>query len=108
MVQLRPEQLLCHVRVPYLVGVRKSVGTRADGATDPGERSAEELQRITNIIEADRVRELRVEHRHQMAPGCELPGLLIYPSFFGYLGHQERRNEIANLAEDLELVSALE
>ena len=33
-IQLGPEQLLGQVRVAYFVGVRKSVGTRADGTTN--------------------------------------------------------------------------
>ena len=43
------------------------------------------LQRIANIVQAERVRELRVEQGDYMGPGTEGPSLLVHTVFPGDL-----------------------
>ena len=75
----------------------KSIGAGCHCATDRRQWSAKNLQSVTDIVETDRVSQLRVEHGYHMTPGRERARLLIDPALFGYFADQERGNEIANL-----------
>jgi len=60
-------------------------------------------QRITHVIETDRVSQLRVEHRDHMAPCRKRPARFVHPRLSRQLRHQMGRNEIAELSQNAEL-----
>src|SRR5215472_8046337 len=108
MVQLGPEQLLGHLRIAHPIGMGQRVGAWTDGTANSRKGATEELERIANIIKADCVRQLCVEHSDQMAPGRKASRSFVDSRLLGHLADQKWRNEIANLTQDFELVRALE
>jgi len=63
-------------------------------------RPADKPQRIAHIVEADGARELRVKHRHHMAPGTESARSICHPGFPRSAADHKIRNPIANLPQD--------
>ena len=108
MVQLLPEQLLGHAGLAHAVGMRQGVGTGTSSPSNRRKRAAKKFERIANVVEAQRMSQLRIEHCHYMAPGREGARLLVHTSLLGHFADQEGRNKIANLAQDLEFVRALD
>jgi hypothetical protein len=47
------------------------------------------------FVQAERVRELRVEQRDPMRPGTEAPGLFVHAAFPGDLRNKEGGNQVA-------------
>ena len=67
------------------------------------ERATVKAQRITHVIESDRMGQLRVELRDNMAPRGKRPARFVHPRFSRQLRHEMGRNEIAELTENAEL-----
>src|SRR5664280_311095 len=98
-----PKELLGHLGWALSVGVRKSVAARRRCPTNAGQRPRVQLQRITQIIQADAMAQLPVEQAHDMAPGVERPRLILRSRDPGNLGYFMHRNVIANLPQDVDL-----
>jgi hypothetical protein len=64
-----------------------------------GQGSAIHLQRIANIIQSNRVRQMGINKRHHMTPRQKGPALFINTVFFRQLVHKMSRNKIANLLQ---------
>jgi len=56
-----------------------------------------QTQRVTQIVQSNTMRELRVKHRHHMTPGAKAAAELVHPSLARQLRDQKRRNQIAEL-----------
>ena len=74
------------------------IGTGPHHPPDGGERTAEQLQGIADIIEADGMGELGVEHGHNMTPRGDGSGPGLRPGAAGHLADQPGWNEVAYLA----------
>ena len=86
-----------------MAGVGKSIATGRGRATHADQRTGVQLQRITQIIQAKAVAELVVEQAHHMTPRRKAARLILGSRGPRYLRHKERRNIIANLAQDGEI-----
>jgi hypothetical protein len=60
-------------------------------------------QRITQIIQADAMGQLRIGQTHHMAPRLERARLILRPGWPRNFGDQVLGNKIANLVQDAEL-----
>jgi len=98
-----PEKLLRQHRLALLARMGESVAARRGRSANCRERTAMKPQCVTHVIEADRVSQLRVEHRDHMAPRRKCPAGFIHPGLSGQLRHEMRRNEIAELSQNAEL-----
>jgi hypothetical protein len=74
-----PEQLLGQAVVADLVGVAQGVLGRRLGPAHGGQFRAPQPQCVADIVEAERVTDLGVEHRHHVAPRLEGAGLPVGP-----------------------------
>ena len=95
MVQDCPEQRLRHVAVAFAIGVRECVFRGRHRIANPQQFRRMILQRVANIVQTERVRELRVEQGDHMGPGTEGPGLLVHTVFPGDLRNKVARNQLA-------------
>ena len=59
-------------------------------------------QGITDIVEPDGMGQLGIEQAHDMTPGRKRAGTLNHASIPRQLGHQMRRNKIAELVQERE------
>jgi len=98
-----PKEPLGHGGVPDLVGVGKAIAARWCGAADPGKPALVVAKCIADVVEADGVGQLGVEHGHDVAPGAEGTGLKVDPVVAGQFSDKMARDEIAKLREDAEL-----
>ena len=98
-----PENLLHQHCLALLARVGESVTARRGRTAKCRERAAMKPQRVTYVIEADRVSQLRVEHRDHMAPGRKCPAGFVHPGLSRQLRHEMGRNEIAELSQNAEL-----
>ena len=86
------------------VGMGQVVAGGRRGAAQRRKRAGVQAQRVTNIIEPDGVRQLRVEQRDDMAPRTEGAGLLVHPGRAGQVSDQKDRDVVADLAQDVILM----
>jgi hypothetical protein len=92
--QNAPKEFLAHRRGTNLVGVGKTVATGSSRAADGHQGPLIELQRITDVIEADRMRHLRMQERNDMAPVGEIARLFSGTALTRQLGNQIAQNEL--------------
>ena len=59
-----------------------------------------EAKPVTDVVEADGMRELGKEHGRQMAENAESAGFCLHPSFLGYLVENAPRYKVEKLLED--------
>lgn len=98
-----PEKLFGHGRIANFVGMGEAVATGGSAAANGGQGALVELKGIANVIEADGMCQLGMKQRDDMAPVGEVARFLVRASFSGQLGNKVRRNEVANLFEDVKL-----
>jgi hypothetical protein len=94
-----PEQLLHHVAVAMLVRMGKRIAARRHCTSDGHQLRCMVSQRITDIIEPDRMCQLGENQGHHVAPRCEGPRLLVDPMFTGEFFGYMRRDKFANLMQ---------
>ena len=98
-----PKQLFGHRGRPFAVGIGKPIATRRRCTAHANQRTRVQLQGIAQVIQPEAVAELSVEQAHHRAPRRKTARLTLVASGPRNLRHQERRNVIANLAQDGEL-----
>lgn len=103
MIQHGPEELLGHFRVAGAIGVGQRVFRGCRGRAQRRQRAGVQPQRIADVVETQTVGKLGVKQADDMAPGSELAPLIFHAGLPRQLGHQMRRNEVANLAQQGEL-----
>ena len=103
MSQHGPEELLGHLRVAGAIGVGEGVFRRGRGGAQCRQRAGVKAQRVADIVEPEAVGQLGVKQTDDMAPRSELAPLIFHAGLPRQLGHQMRRNEVANLAQQGEL-----
>jgi hypothetical protein len=106
MLQHRPEQLLPQRGVTSAIGVGQIIARRRSGRADADEQARMQSQAVADVVETDGVGQLRVEQRDHMTPRRIGSRLALHSGLSGQLGHQKRRNQIANLVQDAELTLA--
>jgi hypothetical protein len=106
MLQHRPEQLLPQRGVTSAIGVGQIITRRRRGRADADEQTRMQSQAVADIVEPDGVDQLCVEQRDHMTPRRIGSRLALHSGLSGQLGHQKRRNQIANLVQDTELTLA--
>jgi len=97
------EKLLSQNSLALLARMEESVATRWGRAANCRERCTVKAQRITHVIESDKMGQLRGEYRDNMAPRGKRPAPFIHPCFARQLRHEMGRDEIAELAQNAEL-----
>lgn len=103
MSQHGPEELFGHFRVAGAIGVGQRVFRRSRGGAQRRQWSGVKAQRVADVVEAEAVGQLGVKQTEDVAPGSELAPLIFHAGLPRQLGHQMRRNEVANLAQQGEL-----
>jgi len=98
-----PENLLGQHGLALFARMGESVTTRRSRAANHRERTTMKSQRVTHVVETNRVRQLCVEHRNLMAPRRKCASGLVHPSLTRQLWHEIGRNEIAELPQNAEL-----
>ena len=101
----RVKELLAQFPAANLVGVGKTVATWRLSRPNAHELAGIEPEPVTDIIEAQAMRQLGVDQGNHMAPRAEGAGLLVDAGLSRQAGNQMRWNEIANLLEDAELAT---
>ena len=86
------------------IGIGKSTAAGSLCPSNARQRSSVMAQCITRIIQANGMRELRIEHAHHMTPGSETACFLVHPMFASQLDYQVTRNIIAKLMQYAQLI----
>lgn len=103
--QHAPEQLFGHRRIPMLAGMGQPIAARRGRAANPCQPADVVAQGIAHVVEPDRVRQLRVEHRHDVAPGTESARFRVDAMLPGQFSDHVTGDKIAELGENRELAS---
>jgi len=97
-----PKEFFGRLRGSDFAGMGKGVAGWGSRAADAGERAGLEAQGIATIVETDAVVELGVGQADDMTPRAEGAGFVIRFCLASNPGHQELRNEVANLTEQIQ------
>ncbi len=92
-----PEQLLGHGGVTVPACMRQTVAARWAGPSDACQPATVMPQRIAYIVQPNRVRQLRVEHRHHVTPRAETARHPLHPGLPGQFCHQVPGDVVAQL-----------
>src|SRR6267142_3041939 len=65
-----------------------------------------QIQRVTDIVQAQGMRQLGIKQTHHMAPGRERAGFLVYTRVARQPGNKMRRNPVAKLRKNAEFGTA--
>jgi len=82
----------------------KVVAARSSGSAQGRKRAAVQSQRVTDVVQADGVRQLPKEHADHMTPCTERSRHGIHTGLARKFRNQMRRNEIAKLPKNAEFV----
>ena len=94
-----PKQFFHHVAVAMLVGVRERVAAWCDCASDRRKFGSVVPKAITNIVQPNRMGELREQKTHHMAPRRKSPSLLVHIMFLRKFCCQMGRDEFTKLMQ---------
>lgn len=97
MIHHRPIQRFRHLRFPSLGGMNQVVPARRRSPAHP--------QSITDVIQPDRMRQLRIHQSRRMAPRCEGPGLLIHAILPGQVQNHMPKDKVEKLFQNRILIS---
>jgi hypothetical protein len=98
-----PEQPFGQRRVTMLIGVGKVIAARRGCPAQGRKRPAVQPQRVTDIVEANRMGQLRKEHADHVTPGTEGSRLGIHAGLAREFRDEMCRNQIAKLTQNREL-----
>src|SRR6516162_3439744 len=98
----RPEQSFSQHSVATLIGMGKVVATRSSSSAQSRKRTAVQSQRVTDVVKADSVGQLREKHADDMTPCAEGSRHGIHPGLACEFRNKMRRNEIAKLPKNAE------
>lgn len=96
------EEILGHLGGAFPIGAGERILAGRGRATHRRERSRMQPQGIADIVETDGVGQLGVEQTHDMTPRRERAGAFGDAGVPRQLGHQMRRNKIAELVQERE------
>jgi len=99
MVHHPPVQRLRHRAVSLPIRVAEGVAARRRRPPNRRQHPGVHPQRIAHVVQADRVRQLRMHQRHRVAPRQKGATLLVHPVLLRYFRHQAGRNQIAQLLQ---------
>src|ERR1700678_1590639 len=99
------EQLLGHRAVPHLVRMAERVLGWRPCSPNAEERTGAQPQGVADVVQAQRMADLRVQHRDHVAPRTVRSALFINARFPRRLRHEVRRNQLAYLAQTRKLTS---
>ena len=94
-----PEEFFTQRTSPAFVGVTERVARRGRGPAHRPQGADLEPQRVAYVVQTQRVADLRIKHRHHMAPRAERAGLAVGSGFPRQLWHQMRRNQFDELPQ---------
>ena len=94
-----PKKLFHHVAVAVLVGVRERIAAWSDRATYRSKFGSVVSKAVADIVQSDRVRQLRKQETDHMAPWSEGAGLFVHAMLAGKFFRQVRRDEFAKLMQ---------
>ncbi len=97
-----PEEILHHVGITHLVGMRERVARGRHSTADGGELAGMVTQAVTDVVEPHGMGELGIDQAHHMTEWTEATGLGIDAVFTRELWHEMTRNELAYLVENWE------
>ena len=94
-----PAQLFDHIAVAVLVGVGKRITAWCNRSSYRSKLSRVMTQAIANIVQSNRVGQLRKQKTDDMTPRREGACLLVHPVLTGKFFRQMRRDEFAKLMQ---------
>jgi hypothetical protein len=100
MPQDRPEQGFGHGAVPGFVGMAEIIARRRGGPAQRPQGSRPQFEGVAHVVQTERVGQLGVEQRHDVAPGREAARLFVHPVLARQLRHQVCGNEFDELPQD--------
>ena len=97
--QNAPEQFLHHIAVAVLVGMRERVAAWRNRTTDRSKFGGVVPEAVANIVQPNRVRQLREKKADHVAPRSEGAGLFVHAMLAGKFFRQVRRDEFTKLMQ---------
>lgn len=94
-----PKQFLHHVAVAVSVGVRERVAAWCHCPTDRSKLASVVSKAVADIVQPNRVRQLRKQKTDNVAPRSEGAGLLVHAMLAGKFFRQVRRDEFTKLMQ---------
>ena len=94
-----PKQLFHHVAIAVLIGVRERIAAWCDRAPDRTKLRSVMAKAVANIVQPNRVRQLRKQKTDHVAPWSEGAGLFIHAMLAGEFFRQVRRDEFTKLMQ---------
>lgn len=99
MSQDAPKQFLHHVAIAMLVGVRERIATWCDCTPDCSKFGSVVSKAVADIVQPNRVGQLRKQKTDHMAPRSEGAGLLVHAMLARKFFRQVRRDEFTKLMQ---------
>ena len=99
MSQDAPEQFLHHVAIAVPVGVRERIAAWCDRTPDRSKFGSVVSKAVADIVQPNRVGQLRKQKTDYMAPRSEGAGLLVHAMLARKFFRQVRRDEFTNLMQ---------
>ena len=99
MLKDSPKQLLHHVTVAVLVGVRERVAAWWHRTTNRSKFCAMVAKAITDIVQPNRMGDLSKKKTHNMTPRSKSSGLLVHTVLLRKVCCQMRRDEFTKLMQ---------
>ena len=94
-----PEQFFHHVAVAVLVRMRECVATWCNRTSNRSKPGAVVTKTVANIVQPNRVSQLREQKTHHVAPWGERPSLLVHAMLAGKFFRQMRRDKFTKLMQ---------
>ena len=95
-----PIQLRRHRAVPNGVGMREGIAARRRRLPDTPHLPRMLAHRIADVVEPERMRQVRIHQAYHVAPRTERPAFPVHPVLPRQVRHQQGRNEVANLIQN--------
>jgi hypothetical protein len=100
MLECFPKQRFAHPAVADLVRMTQRITRRRRRSAQCAQGRHHHPQPITDIVQTQRVAQLRIQQCHHMTKRAERARLFIHPELPRQLRHQIRRNQIDQLAQN--------
>ena len=99
MTQDTPKQFLHHVAVAVLVGMRKRITAWCDRASNGSQLRSVVAQTIADVVQPDRMSELREQQADHLTPRGKGPSLLVHTVLLRKFCRQMRGDEFTKLMQ---------
>lgn len=95
----RPEQFLHHVAIAVLVRMRERIAARRNSTPNRSKFSSMVAKAVTDIVQSNRMSELRKQKAHHLTPRRKGSSLFVYTMLLRKFCRQMRRDEFTKLMQ---------